>query len=115
MDELDSPVPSLSPLSSRRASRASEIRPDGLAMALLFLESEKYNAITPTDCISSLLYESQSGPNEVTEASETHNKIVHWVKSSVIRSSRKAVRADTLTFFIKTAMVSIYLEIYGFF
>ena len=51
--QLDETPSSPSVSGPRRASRASEVTPRGLALALFILEGERYNAITPTDCISS--------------------------------------------------------------
>lgn len=101
---------SVSPIfSSRRASRASEVIPRALAVALIILEGERYNSITPTDCVSELLSGKGStnptGSNQIDEARATHNKIVNWVKASIVKSSKKDKRADTLGFFIKTAIV----------
>ncbi|KAI5124038.1 hypothetical protein M0805_003867 [Coniferiporia weirii] len=93
--------------SETKPVRTSDISPLDLAVALSELEGEKYKAITATDCISYLLH--KDGPSNVAEANlvaearATNNKIVSWVKKSVIKSDRMENRGDTLRFFVNTA------------
>lgn len=89
----------------KQSIRVSEISPTALAIALTVLEGGKYKAITATDCISHLL--GGDGVNNVAEARATNNKIVNWVKKSIIRSDRMENRGDTLRFFVNTAAVRV--------
>ncbi|KAH8108481.1 ras guanine nucleotide exchange factor domain-containing protein [Phellopilus nigrolimitatus] len=99
--------PTLSHPGTKRSVRASDIKPMDLAIALTVLEGSKYKSITATDCVSYLLH--KDGPpklfetNKVAEARATNNKIVNWVKKSVIKSDRMENRGDTLRFFVNTA------------
>ncbi|THH08540.1 hypothetical protein EW145_g2641 [Phellinidium pouzarii] len=99
--------PAHSHAGTRKSARASDITPLGLAFALLFLEGEKYRAITATDCVSYLLHKGGTykiaEANEVAEARATNNKIVNWVKKSIVKSDRMENRGDTLRFFVNTA------------
>lgn len=108
-DRVQSPTPSRT--GSKHSVRASEITPTGLAIALTVLEGGNYKAITASDCISYLLY--KDGPpelanaNKVAEARATNNKIVNWVKRSMLRSDTMQNRGDTLRFFVNTASVRV--------
>lgn len=56
--------------------------PRDLAIALTLLEGDKYKVILPTDYIAHL--EKQPRPNNVEAAYLANNKIVLWVKKSVL-------------------------------
>lgn len=95
----------LSPLSpGRRLLKASEIRPQDLAIALSILEGDQYKILVPSDYIAHL--RRHSGYNSVQGAYTTNNRILFWVKDSILHYDRVDQRADVLKFFIHTAQVS---------
>lgn len=97
-------IPS-SPLSpGRRMLKASEIKPQDLAIALTLLEGDKYKVLVPSDYIAHL--RRHPGYNNVQGAYTVNNKIVFWVKDSILHYDRVDQRADVLKFFIHTAQVS---------
>ncbi|KAF8181559.1 ras guanine nucleotide exchange factor domain-containing protein [Pholiota molesta] len=94
-------IPS-SPLSpGRRMLKASEIKPRDLAIALTLLEGDKYKVLVPSDYIAHL--RRHPGYNNVQGAYTINNKIVFWVKDSILHYDRVDQRADVLKFFIHTA------------
>ncbi|KAG5645835.1 hypothetical protein DXG03_005176 [Asterophora parasitica] len=82
--------------------RTSEMMPHDLAIALTLLEGDKYKAILPTDYIAHL--RKQNRPNNVEAAYQINNKIVLWVKQSVLHYDSIASRAQVLKFFVNTAL-----------
>lgn len=87
----------------RRIPDASEILPDDLAIALTLLEGGRYRNIAPADYIAHL--KRHSGPNNVEAAYVTNNKIVLWVKQSILHYDEVEFRGDVLKFLINTADV----------
>lgn len=60
-----------------------------------------YREILPADYISHL--RRMEGPNNVDAARLENNRIVFWVKKSVLTPSRVETRADVFKFFVNTA------------
>ena len=77
--------------------------PRDLAIALTLLEGDKYKVILPTDYIGHL--EKQDRPNNVAAACQTNNRIVLWVKQSVLHYDAIDSRAQVLKFFVNTGLV----------
>jgi len=88
----------------RRSVQAPQIKPNELAIALALLEGDKYKVLVPSDYIAHL--RRHAGHNNVEGAYTTHNKIIFWVKDSVLHYDTVEKRADVLKFFIHTAQVS---------
>ncbi|KAG6909463.1 hypothetical protein DXG01_000448 [Tephrocybe rancida] len=94
------------PLSpGRRIPRTSEITPNDLAVALTLLEGDRYRAILPTDYIAHLSKQPRS--NNVQAAYLTNNKIVLWVKQSLLHYDTIDARAQVLKFFVNTAVACL--------
>lgn len=90
-------------LPGRKIPRTSELLPRDLAIALTLLEGDKYKCILPTDYIAHLRRQRRS--NHVEAAYLTNNKIVLWVKQSVLHYDAIESRVQVLKFFINTAQV----------
>jgi len=97
--------PPLSP--GRRLLQASDITPCDLAIALTLLEGDKYKAIVPSDYIAHL--RRHSGFNSVEAACSVNNKIVLWVKQSVLHYDKAELRTQVLKFFLNTAQVRKFI------
>ncbi|KAG6861734.1 hypothetical protein C0995_012738 [Termitomyces sp. Mi166 len=95
-----SPPSPLSP--GRRMSRTSEMTPNDLAIALTLLEGDRYSAILPADYIAHLSRRTRS--HSVEAAYLTNNKIVLWVKQSVLHYDTIDSRAQVFKFFVNTAV-----------
>lgn len=91
--------PTLSP--GRKLLQDSDIAPHHLAIALTLLEGDKYKAIVPSDYIAHL--RKHPGSNSVKVACLVNNKIVLWVKQSVLHYDTAKLRAQRLEFFLNTA------------
>ena len=80
-----------------------------MALAMFLYEGERYKLITPTDCVSHLLYKRDHSfieeDNKVRDASRANNGINMWVKESILKSSKIESRKNVLTFFMRTAFV----------
>ncbi|KAF8061461.1 hypothetical protein FPV67DRAFT_1509075 [Lyophyllum atratum] len=100
--QVDAHIPTVSLAPGRRIPRTSEMMPQDLAIALTLLEGDKYKAILPTDYIAHL--RKQHRPNNVEAACLTNNKIVLWVKQSVLHYDAIGLRAQVLKFFVNTAV-----------
>jgi len=101
--------PTLSP--SRKLLRDPDITPHQLAIALTLLEGDKYKAIVPSDYIAH--FGKHPGSNGVKVACSVNNKIVLWVKQSVLQYDTAQSRAQRIGFFLNTAQVSrLTLELY---
>ncbi|KAF5386738.1 hypothetical protein D9615_001785 [Tricholomella constricta] len=100
--QMDAHVPAISLASGRRMPRTSEMMPQDLAIALTLLEGDKYKAILPTDYIAHL--RRQPRPNNVEAAYLINNKIVLWVKQSVLHYDAIDSRAQVLKFFVNAAL-----------
>jgi len=97
-------TPSLLLSPGRRTVQAPQIKPNELAIALALLEGDKYKALVPSDYIAHL--RRHAGRNNVEGAYTANNKIIFWVKESVLHYDSVEKRADVLKFFIHTAQVS---------
>ncbi|CAA7267623.1 unnamed protein product [Cyclocybe aegerita] len=86
----------------RKMLSSSQIKPQDLAIALTLLEGDKYKALLPSDYIAHL--GQHQGYNNVKAAYTTNNKIIAWVKDSVLHYDSVEKRADVLKFFINTAI-----------
>ncbi|KAF8964650.1 ras guanine nucleotide exchange factor domain-containing protein [Flammula alnicola] len=95
----DTLPPPLSP--GRRTLQASEIKPNDLAIALTLHEGDKYKVLVPSDYIAHL--RRHPGYNAVEGAYTTNNKIVFWVKDSILHYDGVEQRTEVLKFFIHTA------------
>ncbi|KAJ7470512.1 ras guanine nucleotide exchange factor domain-containing protein [Mycena latifolia] len=87
--------------SSTKIPRTADILPRDLAIALALLEGDKYSSILPADYIRHL--RKLEGPNRVDAASVENNRIILWVKKSVLTPSRVETRAEVLKFFVNAA------------
>ncbi|KAJ6546433.1 ras guanine nucleotide exchange factor domain-containing protein [Mycena vulgaris] len=96
----DNPPPSPTP-SSTKIPRTADILPRDLAIALTLLEGEKYRLILPADYIRHL--RKMEGPNKVDAAGVENNRVILWVKKSVLTPSRVETRAEVLKFFVNAA------------
>ncbi|KAF8163016.1 ras guanine nucleotide exchange factor domain-containing protein [Crassisporium funariophilum] len=85
----------------RKMLQASQIKPLDLAVALTLLEGDKYKALVPSDYIAHL--RRHPGYNNIEGAYTTNNKIISWVKDSILHYDAVEHRADVLKFFIHTA------------
>lgn len=101
--------PPLSP--GRKLLQASDITPRDLAIALTLLEGDKYKAIVPCDYIAHL--RRHAGFNSVEVACSVNNKIVLWVKQSVLHYDTAELRTQVLKFFLNTAHECRKLRNYG--
>ncbi|KAG6833188.1 hypothetical protein H0H87_010250 [Tephrocybe sp. NHM501043] len=109
---VSNPSSSTIPLSpGRRIPKGSQITPNDLAIALSLLEGDKYKAILPTDYFAHL--SRQPRPNNVEAAYLTNNKIVLWVKQSVLHYNTIEERARVLKFFVNTAVACRNLRNYA--
>ena len=94
--------PTLSP--GRKLLQDSDIAPHHLAIALTLLEGDKYKAIVPSDYVAH--FGKHSGSNGVKVACSVNNKIILWVKQSVLLYETAQSRAQRIEFFLNTAQVS---------
>ena len=78
--------------------------PIELANALALLEGDKYKVIVPFDYIAHL--KKHPGRNNIEGAYTTNNKIIFWIKDSVLRNDTVEKRVSVLNLFIDTAQVS---------
>ncbi|KAF8964088.1 ras guanine nucleotide exchange factor domain-containing protein [Flammula alnicola] len=95
----DTLPPPLSP--GRRTLQASEIKPNDLAIALTLYEGDIYKDLVPSDYIAHL--RRYPGYNAVEGTYTTNNKIVFWVKDSILHYDGVEQRTEILKFFIHTA------------
>lgn len=76
--------------------------PRDLAIGLTLMEGDLYNAISPTDY---LLHLRRRPVLNVDTASVVNNKIILWVKKSILHYDKLENRADVMRFFVNTAQV----------
>ncbi|KAF8079044.1 ras guanine nucleotide exchange factor domain-containing protein [Lyophyllum atratum] len=102
-------TPGMSPTSPRRArkSRAHKndllkLDPVDIAEQLTLLESKRYVKVTPQDCLRHGSKQASCESNLATFCS-THDKVVAWVKISILGHDALGKRADTIEFWIKVA------------
>ncbi|KAJ7905245.1 ras guanine nucleotide exchange factor domain-containing protein [Mycena olivaceomarginata] len=96
-------TPPVSPLSTMTTKilRTSDILPRDLAIALTLLEGDSYWSILPADYLRHL--RKAEAHSDVDIASSQNNKLVLWVKKSILTPSRVETRAEVLKFFVNTA------------
>ncbi|KAJ6455838.1 ras guanine nucleotide exchange factor domain-containing protein [Mycena sanguinolenta] len=99
---IEAPPPA-SPVSpnATRILRTADILPRDLAIALALLEGDNYWSILPSDYFTHI--RKAEGPNSVEVASNDNNKLVLWVKKSILSPSRVETRAEVFKFFVNTA------------
>jgi son of sevenless-like protein len=78
--------------------------PYELAIALTLLEGDKYKVLVPFDYIAHL--RKRVGHNNIEGAYATNDKIIFWVKDSLLHYDTVKKRANALDFFINTAQAS---------
>jgi son of sevenless-like protein len=98
------PKPVLSP--GRPVLQPNEITPQGLALALTLLEGDKYKAILPCDYLANQCR--RSGFNGVDDAASTNNRIIEWIKQSLLHWDALQQRAGVVKFYLSTAQVNIF-------
>ncbi|KAF9469694.1 ras guanine nucleotide exchange factor domain-containing protein [Collybia nuda] len=98
-----------SPVSPRKARKARphkndllRLDPIDIAEQLALIEFKKYVKITPQECIRYVSVGTQASPN-VSNFICTHDKLVDWVKISILTNDALGRRADTIDFWIKVA------------
>ena len=87
----------------RPVSKASDLVPTDLAIAFTLIEGDLYSRITQTDCVVHL--QQISGTRHIDAARKANNRIVNWVKKSVLRSDEVQSRSEVFKFFVNTAEV----------
>ncbi|KAH9483782.1 Serine/threonine-protein kinase STY17 [Psilocybe cubensis] len=95
----------------RKLLSASQIKPLDLAIALTLLEGDKYKVLVPSDYIAQL--RRHPGYNNVEGVYTTNNKIILWVKDSILHFETAQDRASVLKFFIHTATECRKLRNFG--
>ncbi|KAJ2924054.1 hypothetical protein H1R20_g13048, partial [Candolleomyces eurysporus] len=90
---------SLSP--SGRTLTSKEITPQSLALALTLLEGDKFRQISPSDYLAHLCGRPEY--TNVEAASSVNEKIVLWVKQSLLHYEALNPRVALMKFFINTA------------
>jgi son of sevenless-like protein len=81
--------------------RTSDILPRDLAIALTLLEGDSYWSILPADYLRHL--RKAEAHSDVDIASSQNNKLILWVKKSILTPSRVETRAEVLKFFVNAA------------
>ncbi|KAI0317771.1 ras guanine nucleotide exchange factor domain-containing protein [Amylostereum chailletii] len=95
------------PTSSLRISanvllpKASDILPEELAIAFTILKGHIFSQVTHFDCITHL--QQHSEVKRIQRCTTMYNKIVNWVKKSILRPESIDARADVYKFFVNTA------------
>lgn len=82
---------------------AAQIKPYDLAIALTLMEGDKYRVLRPPDYLAFL--RKHPGQNPIEDVCNTHNKIILWVKCSILHYEKIEKRSDVLRFFINAALV----------
>lgn len=77
--------------------KAADVTPSALADALSLLEGGIYSKITPADCVAHLLQ--LPSTENISAATVANNRIVNWVKKSVLRSNDVDARCSVYKFF----------------
>ncbi|KAF7359517.1 Serine/threonine-protein kinase STY17 [Mycena sanguinolenta] len=96
-------APPVSPVSpkSARLLRTADILPRDLAIALTLLEGDNYWSILPCDYFNHI--RKAEGSNRVEVASSSNNKLILWVKKSILSPSQVETRAEVFKFFLNAA------------
>jgi son of sevenless-like protein len=82
---------------------AAQIKPYHLAIALTLMEGDKYLVLGPPDCLAFL--RKHPGHNRIEDVCNTQNKIILWVKCSILHYEETEKRSEVLKFFINAALV----------
>ncbi|KAG6911369.1 hypothetical protein DXG01_001040 [Tephrocybe rancida] len=97
-----------SPTSPKRSKKSKAHRNDllrldpvDIAEQLTLIESKRYVKITPKECL--LHVNKQASASNLAEFCSTHDKIVAWVKTSILNNDALGRRANTIEFWIKVA------------
>ncbi|TFK26396.1 ras GEF [Coprinopsis marcescibilis] len=79
--------------------------PRDLAIGLTLLEGDKYRKIMPCDYLAYQLRQPISGyQNHIDIACTVNNKLIHWIKHSVLVSDDVKFRMGVIKFYIHTAL-----------
>ena len=81
----------------------ANLEPHSLAIVLSLLEGENYQALRPSDYV---LHLTKSRSENVNKFYEMNDKIKLWVIESILQYDDVHRRAEVMTYFIKTALVS---------
>src|SRR6266545_4514490 len=81
----------------------ADLEPHSLAIALSLLEGESYQALRPSDYVLPL---TKNTSENINKFYETNDKIKFWVIESILQHDGVRKRAEAMTYFIKTALVS---------
>lgn len=76
---------------------------------MALIEYKKYIKITPQECIRYVTIGAQASAN-VSAFICTHDKLVDWVKISILTNDALGRRADTIDFWIKVAEVITVMQ-----
>jgi len=82
---------------------STDLEPRSLAIALSVLEGENYQALRPLDYV---LHLTNNTSDNIDKFYEMNNKIRLWVMKAILEHDVVQKRAEVLTYFIKTALVS---------
>jgi len=83
--------------------QAPQIKPYDIAIALTLMEGDKYSVLTPPDYLAFLT--KYLGHNPIEDFYNTNNKIIIWIKSSILHYEETERRSEVLKFFINAALV----------
>ena len=67
------------------------------------MEGDKYLVLRPPDYLAFLM--KHPGHNPIEDVCNTQNKIILWVKCSILHYEKTEKRSDVLKFFINVALV----------
>ncbi|KAG5639548.1 hypothetical protein H0H81_012219 [Sphagnurus paluster] len=103
-------IPSISPTASPTKARKSrahkndllKLDPIDVAEQLTLLEYRRYVRVTPQDCLGHSNRQA-SGESNLTTFCGTHDRVVSWVKVSILSHDGLGKRASTIEFWIKVA------------
>jgi len=90
---------------------SADLEPHSLAIVLSLLEGENYQALRPSDYV---LHLTKNMSENVNKFYETNEKIKLWVIESILQYDDVHRRAEVMTYFIKTALVSPRIRLHLF-
>ncbi|KIM42498.1 hypothetical protein M413DRAFT_444900, partial [Hebeloma cylindrosporum] len=82
--------------------RAAQIKPYDLSIALALMEGDTYRLLRPPNYLAFL--RKHPGHNPIEDVYNINNKIVLWVKRSILHYEETEKRAEVLKFFINAAL-----------
>ena len=82
---------------------STDLEPRSLAIALSVLEGENYQALRPLDYV---LHLANNTSDNINKFYEMNDKIRLWVMKAILQYGDVQRRAEIMTYFIKTALVS---------